>query len=167
MKVTIFAAQTVNGLIARNNGSEDFLSDINWWEFKKLAEKNGCLILGRKAFESAQKYDLNKVKCFKIIISEKNLQLSNEYLQARTPRDALRKAGEKGFKTVLIGGGGVTNYSFIKEGLVNRLIINVEPAVLGSGVKTFFEMNFERKLKLLNVKKLREGIVRLEYEALN
>jgi len=37
-------AISVNGIIARENGEEDFLSHANWIEFAKFSNKVGCLI---------------------------------------------------------------------------------------------------------------------------
>ena len=51
MKVILYIAQTINGVIARENYDEDFLSDINWKVFVKLTEKIGCFIVGRKTYE--------------------------------------------------------------------------------------------------------------------
>ena len=33
MKIILYMAQTMNGIIARENYNEDFLSDINWKVF--------------------------------------------------------------------------------------------------------------------------------------
>ena len=39
MKISMYMAATVNGIIARENGKEDFLSDYDWDIFVKLAKK--------------------------------------------------------------------------------------------------------------------------------
>ena len=160
-------AQTVNGYIARENYDEDFLSHQNWKVFIKLAEDIGLFIVGRKTYEEVKKwkeYNFDSVKAKKIIVSRgKQSKLETGYVSANSPKDALDKASKLGFTKVLLTGGGTLNGAFIKAGLVDEIIINIEPFVLGRGIRIFSEETFENKLQLLKVKKLNE-IVQLHYK---
>ena len=49
--VTLFMSMSVNGMIARPHGSEDFLSNINWQAFVDLAKAAGAVAWGRKTHE--------------------------------------------------------------------------------------------------------------------
>ena len=51
----------------------------------------------------------------------------------------------------------------MKAGLVDEIVINIEPYVLGRGIKIFSEETFENKLQLIKVTKL-NGIVQLHYK---
>lgn len=171
MKVILFSAMTVNGIIARDNGEEDFLSDQNWKIFSKMAKDSGCLIIGRKTFEKVSKwkdYNFDNIKgTKKIIVSQqKTLNIKKGYIIACSPRDALNKAKALGFKSVVVGGGSHASTSFIKENLIDEIIINIEPIMIGKGIKIFTEVNFEKKLKLINIRKLPEGIVQFSYKVL-
>ncbi|MEK6905606.1 MAG: hypothetical protein AABX24_04350 [Nanoarchaeota archaeon] len=44
MKVVLYMAQTTNGIIARENYYEDFLSHENWKVFLSLVKKIGCFV---------------------------------------------------------------------------------------------------------------------------
>jgi len=55
------------------------------------------------------------------------------------------------------------NSAFMKAGLVDEIVINIEPYVLGRGIKIFSEETFENKLQLIKVTKL-NGIVQLHYK---
>ena len=61
--------------------------------------------------------------------------------------------------------GGALATSFLKENLVNEIYLNVEP--LGKGIPLFSNENFEKKLKLLQVKRFSKDEVRLHYKILN
>ena len=78
MKVILYMAMSVNGIIAKNDYTEDFISDYDWQVFCKIANKIGCFIIGRKTYEIITKskdYNLNKVKNVKIIVvSKKTIQ---------------------------------------------------------------------------------------------
>jgi len=76
----------------------------------------------------------------------------------------LKKASKLGFKKILLSGGGTINSAFMKDSLVDEIIINVEPFVLGNGIRIFSQENFESKLRLLDVKRLKSGIIQLRYK---
>src|SRR5712691_11330812 len=87
-------AMSVNGIIADENGSEDFLSDAHWNAFTKLANKIGSNIWGRKTYEAVKTWqggylkDLENVK--KIIISsDTSLKLDPGFTLAKSPQDAI------------------------------------------------------------------------------
>lgn len=168
MKVILYMAQTMNGIIAREDYGEDFLSDENWKVFFALTKETGCFIVGRKTYEEVKKwkdYNFDNIKATKIIVSNKsNFNLGKGYLLANSPRDALRKASESGFKKVILTGGGKINTAFMKERLVDEIIVNIEPFVLGNGIKIFSEEDFENKLSLIDTKVLKSGIVQIHYK---
>lgn len=172
MKVILFMAMSVNGYIARENGDEDFLSSKNWETFCGLAKKYGCFVIGRKTYEAVQKWDegynfdsLEDVE--KIIISRnKDFQAGEKYIIANSPADAISKLKVRGYDKTLITGGATINSAFMKEGLINEIILNVEPFVLGNGIPIFSKDDFENKLELLGSEKLDEGIIQLHYQVL-
>jgi dihydrofolate reductase len=161
-------AQTINGIIARNNYDEDFLSHENWKVFLGLTKEMDCFIVGRKTYEEVKKwkeYNFDKIKATKIIISNNpDFKLNKGYTLASSPEDALKKASKLGFKKILLSGGGTINSAFMKDSLVDEIIINVEPFVLGNGIRIFSQENFESKLRLLDVKRLKSGIIQLRYK---
>ncbi len=170
MKVIMCMAQTVNGMIARENYDEDFLSHINWEVFVKLAEEMGCFIIGKKTYDvyqakKSEEYSFDNLSTKKIIVSrDKKSKLLEGYTLANSPKDALRKASESGFTRVLLTGGGALNSAFMKAGLVDEVIINVEPYVLGRGVRIFSEETFENKLELIEMRELKAGVVQVHYK---
>ena len=168
MKVILFMAQSINGIIARKNNQEDFLSDENWQSFLNLTKKTKCFITGRKTYEQVKKlkdYNFDNINATKIIVSHnKHLPLNKSYILATSPQDALKQASQLGFKEVLLTGGGNLNTSFIKNKLIDEIIINIEPYILGQGITLFSKNKFENKLRLLNIKQLKDGIIQLHYK---
>jgi riboflavin biosynthesis pyrimidine reductase len=67
---------------------------------------------------------------------------------------------------VSLTGGGKTNSSFMKKGLVDEIIFDVEPFALGNGIPVFAPQDFGYRLKLLKVKRLHRGILQLHYKVL-
>ncbi|MCX6815936.1 MAG: dihydrofolate reductase family protein [Candidatus Aenigmarchaeota archaeon] len=168
MKVILFMSMSVNGIIAREDGSEDFLSDENWKVFCKLAKQMGCFVIGRKTYETVMRlyknYNFDDVKAKKIVVSTSSNFSPAGYTVAKSPKDAIKKAKNVGFKQILLTGGSRLNSSFLKENLVDEIILNIEPAILGKGIKLFAEDAFERRLSLIKTTKLKSGIVQLHYK---
>ena len=162
-------AMSVNGIIAKENEDEDFLSDENWKTFKGLAENCGCFIIGRRTYENVKEWEdhsFNEIKnSDMLILSKKDMKITGCTI-VNSPKEAIQKAKEKGCKELLLSGGGITNTSFIKENLIDEIILNIEPAILGKGIKIFKENDFEKRLKLINTKNLKEDIMQLHYKVI-
>ncbi len=171
MKVTLSMAMSVNGIIADKNGSEDFLSHDNWIAFVKLANKIGSNIWGRKTYEAVKKWEgdyLKELKSVKkiIISTDSTLALDPEFTLATSPQDALSKLEAKGKQEALVTGGPTINSEFIKAGLVDEMILTVEPKLMGQGIPLFSPSDFELKLKLINIENLTPNHIALRYKVM-
>ena len=56
------------------------------------------------------------------------------------------------------------NTAFARAGLIDQVIINVESVVVGRGIPLFAPEGFDLRLKLIEMKRMREEIVQLHYE---
>jgi dihydrofolate reductase len=174
MRVTLFMAFSVNGYIASEDGSEDFLSHANWNEFVRLAERSGCFIVGRRTYEIVKKlypasYNFDTVNARRIVVSSKPAPKSAKgYIFVRSPEAAIGKARELGFKEVLLSGGSTLNGSFMKKGLIDKIIFDIEPVAVRSGISVFSKADMlTRRLKLIRIRKLEKGIVQLHYAVIS
>ena len=172
MKVILFMSLSANGYIARKNGEEDFLSHVHWEESVKLAERIGCFIVGRKTYDIVRRLygkdsNFDTINAKRIVIYNKSSpKPAKGYIFVKSPEEAIKKARELGFKQVLLNGGGTLNGSFMKKGLVDEIIFDIEPFAIGRGIAVFKPDNFERKLRLIKTAKLRNGILQLHYKVL-
>lgn len=168
MKIILTMAISANGIIASKTGSEDFLSHTNWIQFVKLAKRAGCFMWGRKTYEAVSKWegdylkDLESVK--RIIISRSNIDLKEGFELAHSPEEALKILENEGFKEAIITGGATTNSEFAKRNLIDEVIFDVNPSVLGNGIPIFQPENFELKLDFIDAEKISDGIVELRYK---
>jgi len=165
-------AISTNGVIATEKGDEDFLSHENWEKFCELAREFGNFVVGRKTYEAVKKWDGgynfdDLVGVEKVIISQdKIFKLNGGYTLANSPEDALAKLFQKGFQKVLITGGANINSAFAKLNLLDEIIFNIEPVVVGKGIPVFAPEDFELKLKLISTEKLASGVSTLRYSVL-
>lgn len=167
MKITLYMAMSLNGYIAEENGSEDFLSDTNWEKFCNLAQKHRNFIVGRKTYDAVKNWnegfsfdDLKDIQ--KIVISQdENYILDDGYILATSPREAITILQD--FESVLVIGGSAINTAFIKENLLDEVILNVEPTLIGKGIPLFAKDDFTKKLEYIS-SEISSDIVTLHYK---
>lgn len=172
MKTTLYMAISANGMIATESGNEDFLSHQNWEMFCELAREFGNFIVGRKTYEAVKAWDDgynfdDLVGVEKVIISQnKDFDLDEGYILASSPQEALTKLSDKGFEKALVTGGAEINSEFAKANLLDEIMLNIEPVLVGKGIPLFAPQDFEIKTKLASVKQSESGIATLRYVVL-
>ena len=108
-------------------------------------------LISKKNLSRLEKFPLEVIKCGKSSVDVVKL---------------LKILQKKGMKKILLEGGGTLNWSFLKRGLVDELIITITPYILGgsdsvtlvegSGFKNLFSMN---KLKLRKIQKIGNELI--------
>lgn len=169
MQVTLFMAMSANGYIADGDGKEDFLSRDGWDAFVGLAETAGVFIVGRKTYEVVLRdyngFGFKDVKADRIIVTgDPSFSAPDGYKVAHSPKEALALAQSLNHQEAILTGGAGLNSSFMVEGLIHRVILNVEPAVIGSGTPLFAPSGFARRLQFRAVEQRGNGILQLHYD---
>lgn len=167
MKVTLYMAISADGFIAKKDDDTDWVSDTDWKFFSKMVKDSGCIVMGRRTYEvSSEDFpydcDLNIV-----LTSNKKLHSKSNgkaLFTNKTPKELMKFVKNKGFNKLLVIGGGKLNTSFLKAGLIDEIYLSVHPLILGEGIKLFEGGEVFKKLKLVGVKKLKEGLVQLHYK---
>lgn len=168
MKVILYMAMTVNGYIAKENNDTGFVSEVEWDSFRKMIKQMGNMIVGKRTYEIMQKggefRDLGDTVC--VVVTHDGLfKRSNpHHLVAGSPKEALDLLETQGFREALVAGGGMINSSFIKEGLVDEIYLDIEPIIFGRGVPLFRPDDLESQLKLLEITKLNNDLIQLHYK---
>lgn len=140
-------AISVDGFIATQNGDSDWVSDVDIPIFEKKIKEFGCIVVGRKTFEQYQGKLYPVKDVLNIVVTNKtSVDLANNVVFAKSPSEAIKLAESKGFKQILLIGGGTINGSFLKENLIDEIFLDVHPLVLGKGIKLF--ENYEGKVKV-------------------
>lgn len=163
--LTLFMAMSLNGVIARKNGEEDFLSHENWLTFLALLKEHDGLIWGRRTYEAVQQWGTDfRVDTPITVLShtKKNSTAPNVHFVS-SPGEAVEYFRIQGKRKILLSGGATTNTSFAKAGLINEIIINVEPVVVGEGISLFSPEKFDLQLSLLSMEEHKTGIATLHY----
>src|SRR3989344_1258740 len=167
MHVTLYMAQTVNGYIARENGETPW-SDEEWLSFFKFVKDAKNIIIGKNTYKIMKADDeFSKIgDPFIVVVSKENLVHGSNLAVAKSPKEALRILIKKNFAKALVAGGGVLNSSFMKENLIDEIILDIEPLLFGKGIRLFSDASFETRLSLIGAHKLSEDALQLRYRVL-
>lgn len=172
MKIIQLNAITVNAIIARENGEEDWQPAEAWTEFVEVEQKFGNFIMGRETYELVTKlykdHNFDEVDVpYKIIVTTNvHYAAPDGYVVVHSPEKAIEFLQSKGVETGLLVGGGKLNSSFYAKGLVNETWVTVSPFILGQGRPFISRAEFEVKLKLKDVIRLSKDRVQLKYSVI-
>lgn len=171
-KITIEMACSINGMIATEDGNEEFLSYRGWEIMLELLKDYDVLIWGRKTWENVLSWGEEYLKDLK----DKNIIIltSKEHRKSKFPnvkycnsvKECLEVCKKLKYEKLLISGGAKVNNSFIKRGIVDDIILNYNPVVLNKGIPLFMGDYFESRLRLENVVKEKQGILQVHYSVI-
>lgn len=169
MKIVQSNAISVNGMIARENGDEDWLPSEGWDEFVADVMQYGNFIMGRETYELVMKlypnYNFDNLECnYKIIVTKnRNFIKPDGYVVVDSPEAAIDILEKIGNEIGLLVGGGRLNSSFYKAGLIDEIWLTVCPTILGEGRSFIGTQGLEVNLKLIDAIKLSKDRVQLKY----
>ena len=167
MKVIQFNAISADGFIATKNGNSDWVSDVDTKLFEAKIKEIGCIVMGRKTFDQyhGELYPFKRVLNL-VVTSDTSGRQEEETFFVNSPHEAINVAEQKGFKEILLIGGGTINGSFIEGGLVDEVFLDVHPLIIGEGINLFGGYKGKLDLKLLESKNLGKGQILLHYKVI-
>jgi dihydrofolate reductase len=171
-KISIYIATSIDGYIARKDGSLDWLEyghegGDEDYGFKKFFNSVDALILGRNTYEVVSGFEKWPYEGKRVIVLTRTLKEVRQEAELFCGElsELLSKLHSENIKHVWVD-GGVTASNFLEAGLVDFLTISVIAMVLGSGIPLFSLMNKESKCRLLNTQSYPSGLVQLNYEVI-
>ncbi len=168
MKVILYMAITINGYVAKTDDNTDWVSATDWDNFRYLIKHAGIIVMGRRTYEqSGDDFPYKGVINIIMTHNKKLLKESKDVIFTnKSPKEIIQFAKKKRFKELLVIGRGQTNGLFLKEKLLDEIILSVHPIVFGKGIKLFGDTYVEFQLKLLTIEKLKEDLVQLRYKVI-
>jgi dihydrofolate reductase len=162
MKVIMVMVSSANGKITKGDDPDvsSFASREDAIGFQRIRERHRCYIMGSNTFEvSRSKLVLRKGK-LRVVMTRHPDKYATEAVPgrleftAKDPKAILTSLASRGYKTVLLLGGGTVNTLFLQQGLVSELHLTIEPALFGSGKPLLLEQSLYVDLRLHKLTKL-------------
>jgi dihydrofolate reductase len=176
MKVSVYIGCSLDGFIARPNGDLDWLpeaetgasqetGDYGYTNFFKSVD---VLIMGRKTFEKVLSFGTWPYQNKRVIVLSRTLNnLPHDLpdsveLKTISPNELFNKLEEAGYQHAYVD-GGVTIQQFLRDGLIDELIITRIPVLIGEGIPLFGSLRGDIKLKHVNSNSFMNGMVQSKY----
>ena len=179
-KVTLGLANSLDNYIARKDGGYDW---IRW--NKEVAEISAkfmttidALLIGRKTFEvmltagqtsypGARNYVFTRSRSkaasmMKALAKDKRPDKNVEIITEDAARFVSKLKKTKG-KGIVVFGGGQLAKSLFEADLIDEVVLNIQPVLLGAGIPLFHEMNRQIDLELLESRALKDGGLTVSY----
>ncbi len=173
MSNKVYIAVSLDGYIADTNGEINWLSMIPMTEelqseFTNFMDGVDCLVMGRNTFETVKSFGEWPYDKKVFVASSSMKMIPNGYeekieLLNASALEIVKSLNEKGYKNLYID-GGKTIQNFLKEGLIDELIISTIPIVLGGGRALFAEIPSPATFKLVGSKIISKLIVQTHYQ---
>ncbi len=171
MKVVMAMSISLNGLVARENGEEDWLPYEGWDELLVVEVKNfNNIVMGRETYELVTTlypdYNFDSVTAAKKVIVTRNRNYTvpgEEYEIVHSPEEALSLLEMAGMDRVLLLGGGKLNTEFLMRRLVDEIWLTINPFILGQGRPFISPDNFENELQLQSCEQITKDRLLVKY----
>lgn len=169
----VYIACSLDGFIAKPNGSIDWLTSIpnekdDDWGYSRFIKKIDAIIIGRKTFETALlfgQWPYNKP----VYVLSNNIKQLPDFIRNKVElingdlHKIINLLHINKFNNIYID-GGQTIQSFLKEDLIDEMIITTVPILLGNGIPLFGSIGRELEFKLVNSKVLNNYMVKSYYK---
>ena len=179
-QVTIHMVASLDGFIARKDGSVDWLETSD--EFAEgvtfepgyveaFLETIGCYVMGSRTYETALSFE---TKGFgwaygdkpTFVLTRRELPRTRDSVEfyagdlAQFVNERLRPA----FRSIWFVGGGDVCAACVRLGLADEVRYSIMPILIGDGIGFFEKLDKDVALHLAEVKAYKSGMVELRYE---
>ena len=177
--VTVHMAVSLDGFIARKDGSADWLETSDTFEdgdtmdpdfVTEFLKTIDCYVMGSRTYETALNYErkgLGWVYGDKptFVLTHRNLPRTRDTIEfcsgdlARLANERLRPI----FRSIWFVGGGSVCGECLRLGLVDEVRYSILPVLIGDGISFFEGLDRDVELHLMESKAYRTGMVALRY----
>ena len=179
-RVTIHMAASLDGFIARKDGSVDWLETSDRFEGgevlapESVAEFLGtidCYVMGSRTYETALAFEAKGLGWSygdkpTFVLTHRHLPKARSTVEFHAG-DLQRFVEERlkpNFRNIWFVGGGAVSGECLRRGLTDELRYSILPILIGDGIAFFERLDRDVPLHLLEVKAYQSGMVALRYQ---
>jgi dihydrofolate reductase len=168
-KVVLALGISLDGYIARSDGSVDFLFMPKDYSMAPFFATIDVAIMGRKTLDMGLKMSGGSYNGYGLISyvfsrSQPAGKRDGYTVTRQSPSAFTRKLRKQAGKNIWLMGGGELARDFLKADLVDELYLGVVPVLLGEGIPLFPSGFPQREFTLLENKSYSRGLIALTYE---
>jgi dihydrofolate reductase len=179
-RVTIHMAASLDGFIARRDGSVDWLETSDSFEsgdtmtqesMEEFLRTIDCYVMGSRTYETALDFEAkglgwsygNKPT---FVLTSRELRKTRNTVEFHSG-DLERLMEERlkpNYGSIWFVGGGEVSGECLRRGLADEVRYSIMPILIGSGIAFFERLDTDVALHLVEVKAYKSGMVALRYE---
>lgn len=166
-KTILFIASSLDGYIAKTNGSVDWLPVNCSSGYDKFYKSIDTVIMGKKTYDQVLTFGAYPYKDKKsYVLTRNDTQSNDENIELVNDVEKLTKTllTSAGSNIWLVGGAEIIT-TFMNLGLIDEIILSIIPVVLGSGIPLFNNIQKETKLQLIKTTDY-DALIELHYKVL-
>jgi dihydrofolate reductase len=171
MPCSVFVGVSVDGFLARPDGSVDFLDtpEAGPHGFEEFYASVDAVVIGRRTWEWVVSFGQWAYGNKRVVaLSTRPLDFS-PFPEARVeqmsgePVEIVARLAATGAHHLYVD-GGVTIQRFLRSGCIDRLIVTRVPVLVGQGVPLFGTLAQDIPLRHVATRTYTDGLVQSEYE---
>lgn len=177
MRGFVFIATTLDGYIARRDGSLDWLPGADGGEsgdgsedfgYGEFVERMDALILGRHTFELVRTFGPWPYGDKRVVVVSSTLRRlpgdvpDSVELRSGSPEAIAAALAETGCRRAYVD-GGETIRRFLRAGLIDELILTRVPVLIGEGIPLFGALSDDIRLTHVETRSFDNGFVQSRY----
>lgn len=172
MKTHVYIGTSLDGFIARKDGDIEWLVKFESEEINKsyqdFISNIDAIVIGRGTYEKVLSFPSwpyhKKVFILSTVLNQLPGSLKGKAsILSMHPKDLLDHLSRQGFSNIYIDGGKVIQ-SFLKDDLIDELIISKVPVLIGSGIHLFGYVASDLPFKHVRTREFSNGLVMSHYE---
>ena len=159
MSNSVFIATSLDGYIADKNGGIDWLHaipnpDLNSMGYVEHFDRIDAMVMGRNTLDMVLSFGIDWPYSKPVFVLSNTMTSVPEgyedkvFLVKGPLKEVLEQIHAKGFMNLYID-GGVTIQNFLKEDLIDEMIITTIPVLLGGGSPLFGDLNAPLNFKFV------------------
>ncbi len=169
--IQLFIACTIDGFIARENGSLDWLFELDNPNrtdhgYNDFISGIDTLVMGRKTYEVLlglmDEWPYPNCKTYIVTYNTSfEVTTGSTSVLHEVNEEVINDLRSKGGKNIWLVGGGELITRFVNLGAIDEMIISIIPLILGKGIRLFTGMPEETNFELVNTGSFETGVVNL------
>ena len=179
-RVTIHMAASLDGFIARKDGSVDWMETADEFEggdtmdpefVEAFLKTIDCYVMGSRTYETALGFEAKGLGWAygdkpTFVLTSRELPRTRDTVEfysgdlAQLVNSRLRPK----FRSIWFVGGGAVSGECLRLGLADEVRYSILPILIGDGIRFFEKLDRDVALHLMELKAYKSGTVELRYE---
>jgi dihydrofolate reductase len=170
-KIKLYIASSLDGKIARQDGSIDWLDEYNSpdedYGYAKFLDSVDTTVMGNDTYQQvlnlSPEFPYSSKKNYVFTRNREFEKDENVTFISENHLSFMKSLKDDSGKDIWLIGGGKVNSFFLANNLIDELILFVIPVLLGNGIPLFEKIDFSAPVQLFGSKYYDNGVMELKY----